>query len=91
LEQITERISENLMERQCFLGRDPDDMSPWGLYFAYQICAAHLRSPDKSAHAQTVVRSLREAFRAIDVRWNVAGAYLQLLEAQEAACLEGPC
>jgi hypothetical protein len=31
-----------------------------------------------------VVQNLREGFRTIEVRWNVAGVYLQLLEAQEA-------
>lgn len=29
LQQVTERISTNLIERQCFIGRDPEDMSPW--------------------------------------------------------------
>lgn len=84
LQQITDRISANLIERQCFLGRDPEHMSPWGLYFAYRICGAHMRSSSKAPHGVEVVRSLREAFMTIDVRWNVAGVYLQLLEAQEA-------
>ncbi|KOS41574.1 hypothetical protein ACN38_g7561 [Penicillium nordicum] len=88
LQQITERISTNLIERQCFLGRDPEDMSPWGLYFAYRICSAHMRNSSKSAHGLEVVRSLREGFMSIDVRWNVAGVYLQLLEAQEAINME---
>lgn len=59
-------------------------MSPWGLYFAYRICGAHMRASSKSPHGLDVVRSLREGFMSIDVRWNVAGVYLQLLEAQEA-------
>ncbi|KAH2749611.1 hypothetical protein KXW10_005990 [Aspergillus fumigatus] len=84
LEQITDRIRANLVERQCFLGRDPEDMSPWGLYFAYRICGAHMRAQRKTPHAAAVMQSLREAFRIIEVRWNVAGVYLQLLEAQEA-------
>ncbi|KAL2127946.1 hypothetical protein VTI74DRAFT_9936 [Chaetomium olivicolor] len=89
LEQISDRINDNLVERQCFLGRDPEDMSPWGLYFAYRVCEAHIRAPRKTPHAATVMRSLREGFRTIDVRWNVAGLYLQLLEAQEAIRLGG--
>ncbi|KAF4225598.1 hypothetical protein CNMCM6457_008020 [Aspergillus fumigatiaffinis] len=84
LEQITDRISTNLVERQCFLGRDPEDMSPWGLYFAYRICGAHMRAQRETPHAAAVMQSLREAFSTIKVRWNVAGVYLQLLEAQEA-------
>ncbi|GFF86505.1 hypothetical protein IFM47457_07178 [Aspergillus lentulus] len=84
LDQITDRISANLVERQCFLGRDPEDMSPWGLYFAYRICGAHMGSQRESPHAAVMIQSLREAFRTIKVRWNVAGVYLQLLEAQEA-------
>lgn len=63
-------------------------MSPWGLYFAYRICGAHMRTSSKSAHGFEVVRSLREGFMSIDIRWNVAGVYLQLLEAQEAINME---
>ncbi|KAJ5970091.1 uncharacterized protein N7479_000009 [Penicillium vulpinum] len=88
LQQITERISANLMERQCFLGRNPEDMSPWGLYFAYRICGAHMLTSSKAPHSLEIVRSLREGFMSINVRWNVAGVYLQLLEAQEAVNLE---
>ncbi|OQD61907.1 hypothetical protein PENPOL_c014G02077 [Penicillium polonicum] len=88
LQQITERINANLIERQCFLGRDPEDMSPWGLYFAYRICGAHMRTSSKAPHGLEVARKLREGFMDIDVRWNVAGVYLQLLEAQEAINLE---
>lgn len=88
LQQITDRISANLIERQCFLDRDPEGMSPWGLYFAYRICGAHMRTSCRTPHGLEVVRSLREGFMAIDVRWNVAGVYLQLLEAQEAINLE---
>lgn len=77
-----------MIERQCFLGRDPEDMSPWGLYFAYRICGAHMRDISKSPYGLEVVRSLREGFMSINVRWNVAGVYLQLLEAQEAINME---
>jgi hypothetical protein len=61
-------------------------MSPWGLYFSYRICGAHMGS--KAPHDREVVRSLREGLMSIDVRWNVAGVYLQLLEVQEAINLE---
>nr|UYO77206.1 ACN38 regulatory protein [Trichoderma crystalligenum] len=84
LQQVTDRISANLVESQCFLGRDAEDMSPWGLYFAYRICGVHMRPTRKSPHGVEVLSSLREAFRTINMRWNVAGVYLQLLEAQEA-------
>jgi hypothetical protein len=42
----------------------------------------------KAPHDREVVRSLREGLMSIDVRWNVAGVYLQLLEVQEAINLE---
>jgi hypothetical protein len=47
-----------------------------------------MRTSSKAPHDLEVVRSLREGFMSIDVRWNVAGVYLQLLEAQEAINLE---
>ena len=91
LRQITDRINANLVERQCFLDRDPEDMSPWGLYFAYRICGMHMRmraarkgTHGNAPHGMEVVKSLREAFSTINMRWQVAGVYLQLLEAQEA-------
>ncbi|KAJ5119416.1 hypothetical protein N7448_010085 [Penicillium atrosanguineum] len=77
LQQITDRISANLIERQCFSGRDPEDMTPWGLYFAYQICGAHMRSSEKSQQGTEVVKSLREGFLAIDMRWDVAAPAAQ--------------
>jgi hypothetical protein len=77
------RISTNPIERQCFLGRDPEDMFPWGLFFAYRICGAHMQSTEKVPHGSEVVKSLREALLTIDRWWNVASVYLQLLEAQE--------
>ncbi|PLB46055.1 putative fungal-specific transcription factor [Aspergillus steynii IBT 23096] len=83
IQQITDRISANLVERQCFAGRDPEDMSPWGLFFAYRVCVSHTHCPQETASSQEVVRSIKEAFLAINTRWNVAGVYLQLLEAQE--------
>lgn len=84
LYQIIGRISANLVERQCFLGRDPEDVSPWGLYFAYRICGILMRPTEKALHGAEVLKSLREAFQTISVRWNVASVYLELLEAQKA-------
>nr|UYO77232.1 ACN38 regulatory protein [Trichoderma psychrophilum] len=84
VQQITDRISANLIESQCFVGRDPEDLSPWGLYFAYRICGVHMRPTRRAPHGAEVLRSLREAIQTVRVRWNVAGVYLQLLEAQAA-------
>ena len=78
IQQIIERINANLVERQCFLGRSPEDMSPWGLFFAYRISSTHVRSLREISNSSEVVKSLREAFRTIDVRWNVAGSILLL-------------
>ncbi|KAI9045456.1 fungal specific transcription factor domain-containing protein [Aspergillus affinis] len=85
IQQITDQIRVNLVERQCFAGRDPEDMSPWGLFFAYRICVAHTRSAQESANLSEVVERIKETILAIHARWNVAGVYLQLLEAQEVA------
>lgn len=59
------------MNKQCFLGRDLEDMSPWGLFFAYRLCVDHIRSGDKAS--SKVIKSLRETLIAVDYRWNVAG------------------
>lgn len=84
MQQITGRVNANLIEQQCFSGRDPEDMSPWGLFFAYTICGAHMRSAKRPPIATRVIKSLREGLLAVDARWKVGGVYLQLLEAQEA-------
>ncbi|KAJ5728920.1 uncharacterized protein N7483_003428 [Penicillium malachiteum] len=83
LQQIIDRTNANLIERQCFLGRNPEDISPWGLYFAYRICSAHMH-PSRSSDNADVSKTLCETLQVIDMRWGVAGVYLQLLEAQEA-------
>ncbi|KAK1252169.1 hypothetical protein MKX08_003356 [Trichoderma sp. CBMAI-0020] len=87
LHQIISRINENIIERQCFLGRDSEDVSPWGLYFAYRICGLLMRPGEKAPHGAEVLKSLHEAFQTISLRWNVASVYLELLEAQKAICL----
>lgn len=43
-----------------------------------------MRSSRQSQKGAEVVKSLREGFMTINMRWDVAGIYLQLLEAQEA-------
>lgn len=47
-----------------------------------------MQAVQKTPQAVAVMRSLREAFHTIKERWNVAGVYLQLLEAEEAIHLE---
>ncbi|OOF89911.1 hypothetical protein ASPCADRAFT_11157 [Aspergillus carbonarius ITEM 5010] len=37
--KIPDNIRANLVEQQCFFGRDPIDMSPRGLFYAYGIVA----------------------------------------------------
>ena len=73
IQQITETISTNLVDHQCFMGRDPEDMSPWGLFFAYHVCGAHLHSSRAASDEPDILKSLKEAFLAIDVRWHAAG------------------
>lgn len=59
-------------------------MTPWGLFFAYHVCGAHMRSTRKAPHGAEVIKSLRAGLLAVDERWNAGGVYLRLLEAQEA-------
>lgn len=54
------------------------------MYFGYQVCGAHMRSGRQSQEGAEVVKSLRDGFVEINMRWDVAGVYLQLPEAQEA-------
>ena len=83
-QKITQKIRANLIANQCFLGRDPEDMSPWGLFFAYHVCVFHMRVTRGTSSAPAeVVKSLKETFAAIDVRWNAAGTsivFIQLLK-----------
>ena len=75
IQDITNVIRANLIERQCFSGRDPEDTAPWGLFFAYHICGVHIWASSETPSSLEVVRSLRESFRMIDVRWNAAGTF----------------
>jgi hypothetical protein len=73
IDNTTERIRTNLIERQCFLGRDHEDLSPWGLFFAYRICVIHMQAPRDDADAAAMVDSLKAGLAFIDTRWNLAG------------------
>lgn len=46
-----------------------------------------MRPGEKVPHGAEVLKSLREAFQTISLRWNVASLYLELLEAQKAVHL----
>ncbi|KAF4951796.1 hypothetical protein F66182_18461, partial [Fusarium sp. NRRL 66182] len=39
IQQIIATVKLNMTDKHCYVGRNPDDMSPWGLFFAYRICA----------------------------------------------------
>ncbi len=73
IQQITDTISTNLVVNQCFAGRDPEDLAPWGLFFVYHICGSHLHARRETSDTSAVVKGLREAFLTIDLRWNAAG------------------
>ncbi|KFY27503.1 hypothetical protein V491_00888 [Pseudogymnoascus sp. VKM F-3775] len=83
VQQITEKISVNLVKKQCFFSRNLEDMPPWGVFFAYRICVAYLSSSQETPKSSTVVKKMRETLLETDARWHAAGTYLQLLEAQE--------
>ncbi|PSN70483.1 hypothetical protein BS50DRAFT_662738 [Corynespora cassiicola Philippines] len=79
----------NFLSSNC-----PDIMSPWGLFFTYQICTFYLRAGiDDEA-----LGPLRNSLSRLDAQWKAAckwswilinkanlflGKYMQLLEAQE--------
>ena len=58
------------------MGRNPDDMSPWGPFFAYRICAYYISRIGQgtcSSDLDKVAKSMRETLSTIDKRWNLAG------------------
>lgn len=67
-QQLTDKISANLIGAECLAYRDPEDMPPWGLFFAYQVCVSQLGS-----NSREVLDALKAQMKSIDVRWNVAG------------------
>ena len=73
MNETTERIYTNLIEQQCFLGRDPEDLSPWGLFFAYRLGALHSKTQREDAKSAIMVKGLKEGLALIDARWHLAG------------------
>ncbi|KAM3152974.1 hypothetical protein ABEW05_006642 [Botrytis cinerea] len=72
LQRITQRIIANMSTPRSLLGRDPNSISPWALFFGYHMCVEQIRSKDPSSH--DIVVLVRKGFEEADVRWNVAGA-----------------
>lgn len=62
-----------MLEKRCFLGSQPEDLSPWGLCFAYHVCLAHLRYETKTTELSELADSLKQTMVQINVRWNAAG------------------
>lgn len=58
---------------RSLLGRDPNSISPWALFFGYHMCVEQIRSKDPSSH--DIVVLVRKGFEEADVRWNVAGMF----------------
>ncbi|KAF7912691.1 uncharacterized protein EAF01_001712 [Botrytis porri] len=81
LQRITQQIIANMSTPHSILGRDPKNMSLWALFFGYHMCVEQIRSKDPSS--RDIVVLVRKGFEEADVRWNVAGVYLRLLEAHE--------
>lgn len=50
-------------------------MPPWGVFFAYRICVAHLLSSRENPKSSAVVTKMRETLLETDARWNAAGIY----------------
>lgn len=89
IQQILHKVKTNLVEKKCFLARDLDDMSPWGLFFAYRLCVDHIRCGEKSSDPDTseVIKNLKNTFIIIDSRWNVAGIFSSCVDARTSFCL----
>ncbi|KAL2263996.1 hypothetical protein VTK26DRAFT_3780 [Humicola hyalothermophila] len=62
-----------LVKRQYLLGREPEDIPPWGLYFANRTWGALIWGPRQAPDATVIIRALRGSFCTIDAWWNVAG------------------
>ncbi|KAJ4301277.1 hypothetical protein N0V90_003368 [Kalmusia sp. IMI 367209] len=76
-ELVTERMHLNSGEAICPLtSRPSEQMSPWGCFFAYQVCAVHLRVRERNEESDQVIGHFRVAFRAIE-RGGVAGKILE--------------
>lgn len=73
IEQIIEKIKEKLVKLRCFILQDHVEISPWALFFAYHVCGMMLSSPRADDLSAEVLRTVLEAFRTIDVRWNAGG------------------
>lgn len=74
---VTERFQlPNFTEPVCPLtSRPPEEMSLWGCFFAYQVCAVHMRVKQKNGEEEEVVKFFKEAFKVIDRGWRAAGEY----------------
>lgn len=88
IQQIVNEIRTNVLEKRCFLGCQPEDLSPWGLCFAYHVCLAHLRYETKTTEFSELADSLKQTMVQINVRWNAAGM-LRLPMVMFCSCLSG--
>lgn len=72
--QISEELRKNIMDQSCFLDRDPEDLSPWGLFSAYQICRIHAHSLSfYNSDSEEMIQRIKGTFVNINARWKVAG------------------
>jgi hypothetical protein len=74
---VTKRLQiPNFTESICPLtSQTPEEMSPWGCFFAYQVCAVHLRAKQRGGGEEEVVKFFKEAFGVINRGWRAAGEY----------------
>lgn len=73
IRRTTEQVHRNVLEQRCFLKRDPEEVSPWSMYFGYQICAVHIRYARAATESAKLVRILRTVFEQ-----SIFGVNLQL-------------
>lgn len=74
---VTEREAlPNFMRAICPLTtREPRAMSPWGSFFAYQICGVYLRAEERSEGQEGTIEFFRGAFETLGEGWRVAGRW----------------
>ena len=74
---VTEREHlPNFMRSICPLTeRSPRDMSPWGCFFAYQVCGVCLGAEQRNENREDLVAFFKEAFETLNGGWRVAGMF----------------
>jgi hypothetical protein len=75
IQQIISTIRINLLEKGCLFNRSPEEMPPWGFFYAYRTGVFQLKSREEDTGILEVTTALKGALRKLDTRWNAAGEF----------------